>query len=64
MEKNLEEYETVTAWGTSIDFLFKPEEQSQIPDVLLTPIIDATTFTLLIASSDGYLYAFDLSQFE
>ncbi|MCK5246029.1 hypothetical protein KAR02_03980, partial [Candidatus Bipolaricaulota bacterium] len=64
METSLEEYETVTAWGTSIDFVFKPEEQSQIPDVLLTPIIDAATFTLLIASSDGYLYAFDLSQFE
>lgn len=64
MEKNLEEYETVSVWGTSIDFLFKPEEQSEIPDVLLTPIIDAATFTLLVASSDGYLYAFDLGQFE
>ena len=64
METDLEEYETVTVWGSSIDFVFKPEEQSQIPDVLLTPIVDAATFTLLIASSDGYLYAFDLSQFE
>jgi len=64
MEKNLEEYETVTAWGTSIDFVFQPEEQDQIPDVLLAPIVDVETFTLLIASSDGYLYAFDLSQFE
>ncbi|MCK5827564.1 PQQ-binding-like beta-propeller repeat protein, partial [Candidatus Bipolaricaulota bacterium] len=64
METDLRKYETVTVWGTSIDFLFKPEEQSQIPDVLLTPIVDAATFTLLIASSDGYLYAFDLSQFE
>jgi CARDB protein/putative pyrroloquinoline-quinone binding quinoprotein len=64
MEKNLSDYETVTTWGTSIDFLFRPEEQGQIPDVLLTPIVDAATFTLLVASSDGYLYAFDLSQFE
>lgn len=63
-DKDLEEYETVDVWGTSIPFLFKPEEQGQIPDVLLTPIIDADTFTLLVASSDGYLYAFDLSQFE
>ena len=64
MEKNLSDYETVTAWGTSIDFVFKPEEQGQIPDVLLTPIVDVATFTLLVASSDGYLYAFDLSEFE
>ena len=63
-DKDLEEYETVSAWGTSIDFVFKPEEQDLIPDALLTPIVDAETFTLLIASSDGYLYAFDLSQFE
>lgn len=64
MEKDLSDYETVTAWGASIDFVFKPEEESQIPDVLLTPIVDVATFTLLVASSDGYLYAFDLSQFE
>jgi outer membrane protein assembly factor BamB len=64
MEKDLSDYESVTAWGTSIDFVFKPEEQGQVPDVLLTPIVDVATFTLLVASSDGYLYAFDLSQFE
>ena len=64
METDLENYESVNVWGTSIDFLFRPEEQSQIPDALLTPIVDAETFTLLVASSDGYLYAFDLSQFE
>ncbi|MFC2082824.1 CARDB domain-containing protein [Candidatus Bipolaricaulota bacterium] len=64
MERDLEDYEKVTAWGTSIDFLFRPEEQGNIPDVLLTPVVDASTSTLLVASSDGYLYAFDLSQFE
>ncbi|MFC2079055.1 CARDB domain-containing protein [Candidatus Bipolaricaulota bacterium] len=64
MERNLEDYETVTAWGTSIDFIFKPEEDDAIPAALLTPVVDAETFTLLVASSDGYLYAFDLSQFE
>jgi hypothetical protein len=31
---------------------------------LLRPIVDPETFTLLVASSDGHLYAFDLSQFE
>ena len=64
MEKNLEEYETVNMWGGSVDFVFKPEEDGQVPDHLLTPIVDVETFTLLVASTDGYLYAFDLSQFE
>lgn len=63
-DKDLEEYETVSAWGSSIPFVFKPREEDVIPDELLTTIVDAATFTLLVASSDGYLYAFDLSQFE
>jgi outer membrane protein assembly factor BamB len=63
-ERDLKDYETVSVWSTSIPFLFKPKEGGVIPDALLTPIIDADTFTLLVSSSDGYLYAFDLSQFE
>lgn len=62
--KNLEEYETVSVWSSSIPFLFKPKEEDVIPETLLTPVVDAETFTLLVASSDGVLYAFDLSQFE
>ena len=63
-DKNLEEYETVTVWSTSASFLFRPSEGGRIPETLLTPVVDVATFTLLVASSDGYLYAFDLSQFE
>ena len=63
-DKDLEEYETVTVWSTSASFLFRPEEQGNIPENLLTPVVDAATFTLLVASSDGYLYAFDLGQFK
>ncbi len=63
-EKDLEEYETVSVWNTSVSFIFKPEENGTIPAELLTPVIDPDTYTLLVASSDGYLYAFDLGQFE
>jgi hypothetical protein len=63
-DRNLEEYETVSIWSSSIPFLFKPKENDAIPEALLTPVVDAATFTLIVASSDGYLYAFDLSQFE
>jgi len=63
-DRDLEELETVTAWGTAVPFIFKPEEGGKAPSALLRPVIDQETFTLLIASSDGYLYAFDLAQFE
>ncbi|MCX6091887.1 MAG: PQQ-binding-like beta-propeller repeat protein [Candidatus Bipolaricaulota bacterium] len=63
-DRRLEQYENVTVWGTAVPFLFKPEEEGTVPAALLRPIVDPETFTLLVASSDGYLYAFDLSQFE
>jgi outer membrane protein assembly factor BamB len=62
--KKLEKYVTVTLWGSSVSFVFKPEEDGVVPHELLVPIVDQDTYTLLVASSDGYLYAFDLSQFE
>jgi hypothetical protein len=63
-DRDLEELETVTVWGTAVSFLFKPEESGTAPASLLRPIVDPETFTLLVASSDGHLYAFDLGQFE
>ena len=63
-DRNLEKYESVTVWATAVPFLFKPEDGGTAPASLLRPIIDPETFTLLVASSDGHLYAFDLSQFE
>gem|GEM_PF-2432353 len=63
-ETDLNDYETVSVWGASIPFLFRPKENGVVPDTLLTPIVDAETSTLLVASSNGYLYAFDLSQFK
>ncbi len=63
-ESDLEEYETITVWSSSVPFLFKPEESGEIPDALLRPVVDPETGVLLVASSDGYLYAFDLSQFQ
>jgi len=63
-DRDLEKLETVTVWGTAVSFLFKPEEGGTAPTSLLRPIADLETFTLLVASSDGHLYAFDLSQFE
>jgi outer membrane protein assembly factor BamB len=62
--KNLSKYESVDVWGTSTSFLFKPKEAGIIPESLLAPVVDPETYTLLVVSSDGYLYAFDLSQFE
>lgn len=64
MEKDLSKYELVSIWGSSVPFVFKPEEEDVAPAALLSPVIDRETVTLLVASSDGYLYAFDLSQFE
>ena len=63
-DKGLQKYENVTVWGTPVAFLFKPDEGGVVPAALLRPVIDSETYTLLIASSDGYLYAFDLSPFE
>jgi outer membrane protein assembly factor BamB len=63
-DRDLQNYETVTVWGDTIPFLFKPEEEGTAPDALLRPIVDPETSTLLVASSDGYLYAFDLSEFK
>ncbi len=63
-DREFKKYENVTVWGTAVPFLFKPEEGGATPAALLLPIVDPETFTLLVASSDGYLYAFDLSQFE
>jgi hypothetical protein len=63
-DRDLKKYETVVVWGTAVPFLFKPEEGGTSPASLLRPIVDPETFTLLVASSDGHLYAFDLSQFE
>lgn len=63
-ESDLEEYESITAWSSSVPFLFKPEENGAIPDALLRPVVDTETGVLLVASSDGYLYAFDLSPFQ
>ncbi len=62
-DRDLQKYETVTVWGTTVPFLFKPEEAGTAPDALLRPIVDPDTSTLLVASSDGYLYAFDLTEF-
>jgi hypothetical protein len=62
-EAELQKYETVTVWGLSVPFLFKPEEEGKAPDTLLRPVVDAETLTLLVASSDGILYAFDLSSY-
>ncbi|MEW5826131.1 MAG: CARDB domain-containing protein [Candidatus Bipolaricaulota bacterium] len=63
-DADLEAYEKVTVWGTSVPFLFKPTEGGSPPSALLRPVVDGETYTLLVASSDGLLYAFDLSQFE
>jgi outer membrane protein assembly factor BamB len=63
-DREFGKYENVTVWGASVPFLFKPEEGGTASATLLRPIVDAETFTLLVASSNGYLYAFDLSQFE
>ncbi len=63
-DRDLAELETVTVWGTTVPFVFKPEEAGRTPAALLQPIVDPEWFVLLVASSDGYLYAFDLSQYE
>jgi outer membrane protein assembly factor BamB len=63
-QKDLRKLETVTVWSSSVSFLFKPKESSAVPQRLLAPIVDQDTYTVLVASSDGYLYAFDLGQFE
>ncbi len=63
-DRELQKYETVTVWGTSVPFVFKPEEDGVAPAGLLQPVVDPETLTLLVASSDGYLYAFDLSEYE
>jgi hypothetical protein len=62
-DREFKKYENVTVWGTAVPFLFKPEEGGIAPAALLLPIVDPETFTLLVASSDGFLYALDLSQF-
>jgi len=62
-DRELQKYETVTVWGTSVSFLFKPEEGGSAPEALLPPIVDLEDFKLLVASSDGYLYAFDLNSY-
>jgi len=60
-DRDLQEYGTVTVWGTSASFVFKPEEGGVASTAaLLRPIIDLQDKVLLIASSDGYLYAFDV----
>lgn len=60
-DRDLEELQTVPVWGgVSIPFIFKPKEGEKIPSALLRPVIDQEWATLLVASSDGYLYAFDL----
>jgi len=63
-DPDLGKHATVEVWGVKVPFLFKPEEGGTAPAFLLRPIVDPETFTLLVASSDGHLYAFDLSQFE
>jgi hypothetical protein len=63
-DQGLQKYKTVTVWGTSVPFLFRPEEAGTAPEQLLPPVVDPETSTLLVASSDGYLYAFDLGQYS
>ncbi len=63
-EADLDDYESITVWSASVPFLFKPEEDGVIPDALFKPVVDADRGVLLVASTDGYLYAFDLSQFQ
>jgi len=58
---DLNAYETVRMWGSSVSFVFEPEEGGDIPQRLLTPVVDQDWDIVLVASSDGYLYAFDLS---
>ncbi len=60
-KSDLTEYETVKIWGSSVSLVFEPEEDTVIPQGLLMPVIDQDWKILLVASSDGYLYAFDLS---
>ena len=52
-DTDLSKYETVSVWSTSVSFLFKPEEDG-VAAALLRPVVDPETFTLLVASSDGY----------
>jgi hypothetical protein len=63
-ESDLEEYWQVRLWGFDAPFVFKPEEEGVPPQSLLAPVVvvdqDRENRTLLVASSDGFLYAFDL----
>ena len=63
MERELGEYEKVSVWGKSVPMLFKPEED-KIPATLLEPVVDYENGTLLVASSAGYLYAFDIDDLK
>ncbi len=65
-DSDLEGYETVQVWGTDVSFVFKLKETGGARATLLRPVVDPDpeTPTLLVTSTDGYLYAFDLSQFK
>lgn len=58
---DLRDFKTVVVWGVSVPYIFKPQEAASADSRLLEPIIDPFTLTLLVPSTDGYLYAFDLN---
>lgn len=63
-DKDLEDYVSVSVWGASVPFVFKPEEGGVASAAeLLRPVVDPVTQTLFVVSSDdGMLYAFDISE--
>ncbi len=69
---DLQNHAEVDVWGVDVPFAFEPEEGGTPTGALLSPVVDADelepsfvwkTPTVLVAASDGRLYAFDLTQF-
>ena len=48
----------VEIWGSSVDFAFDTESQQE----MTAPVVSSQDAILLVASADGYLYAFSLSR--
>lgn len=59
IDPDLEKVMTVDIWNQKPDFVFSTPENT-----MTAPIVDPWNRRVLVGSTDGFLYAFDLSQFD